>query len=79
VSADGDPVARLGLYGGALRGGKATRMRQVLMAELAVSGHVHYLDREGAWCVTGTRIGPLWELLPRQEPAVIPPEKYDLF
>ena len=79
MSADGDPAAWLGLCGGALRAGKATRMRQVLLAELAVSGHVHYLDREGAWCVTGSRIGPLWELLPRHSPAVIPPEKYDLF
>jgi hypothetical protein len=57
--------ARYELYGGAYRGGKVTETRRVLMEGLAASGHVHYLNREGAWCVTSSRIGPLWELLPR--------------
>ena len=50
------------LRGGARQNGKSSRSRRVLMEELSASGHVHYWSREGAWCVTSSQIGPVWQL-----------------
>lgn len=67
------------LYGGAHRGGKVTRARRALLEHLGADGHVHYAGHEGMWCVTGTQVGPLWELLARPQPRDITTPEYDLY
>jgi hypothetical protein len=47
------------------RNGMTTRMRIVLLAQVAAGAHVHYCAGDGVWCVTATPLGMLYARLPR--------------
>jgi len=51
----------------AANGAQEIRLRHGprLLVYAALTGHVHYLARDGEWCVTVTQVGMLWEHLRR--------------
>jgi len=49
----------------ARRNSKRLATRTAVLVYAALTGHVHYLARDGEWCVTVTQVGMLWEHLRR--------------